>query len=269
MFGRGLASRDRETEHTMTTQKKLKQAIRSRARKTGESYTAARRQVLAARAPSTVGVPAPLAAAVPPSTSLPERAPKGAVTDAAARQKTGFGLEHWFAVLDAFGPGTRGHTDRAAHLYEVHSVPGWYAQGITVAYERARGLRQVNQSCTGSFQVNVSKTVRANVAEVVLALRDRRKRGRWLRGVDEGIAAALDQAFAAPKPREVKTKGENYAWLRFALEGTTVEIRITGKPTGASVVADNKDLPGPPAVAERRARWRRALTALGEHLAGA
>jgi hypothetical protein len=249
----------------MTTQKKLKQAIRARARKTGESYTAARRHLLASRAPK----PAPVSPAIEPSA---QSGPiKGAVSDATARAKTGHGLDHWFAVLDALGPGKRGHTDRAEHLHSVHGVPGWHAQGITVAYERARGLRQMNQSCTGGFQVTVSKTVAGSVAEVVAAIRDLHRRTAWLRPVDATLDAALEAAFGAAKPSVVKTKGDGYAWLRFKLEGRTVEIRITGKVDkeggkGASVVADNKDLATPADVEARRSRWKRAWQALATFL---
>ena len=45
-----------------------------------------------------------------------------------------------------------------------------------------------------------------------------------------------------------------------------VEIRITGKPTGASVVADNVGLADPAAVERRREQWRTALESLKSHL---
>ena len=64
---------------------------------------------------------------------------RGSVTDEKAREKTGHGLDHWFAVLDRFGGVEKGHSASARHLHDDHGVPGWYAQGITVAYERARG----------------------------------------------------------------------------------------------------------------------------------
>lgn len=238
----------------MTLQKKLKKAIRARSEKTGESYTAARRQVLLARdKPEEPPAPAPK----PPA--------KRQLSEKSVIEKTGHGFEHWFGVLDAFAG--KGHTDAAAHLYEAHGIPGWYAQGITVAWERERGLRQVNQSCTGKFQVSVSKTVRATVAEVADALRSPGRRADWLADADPGLVQALDAAFSGDKPREVKFKGD-YAWLRFRWDGNTVEIRITGKPTGASVVADNGDLPDPGLVEQRRAQWRTALEGLQRHLAG-
>lgn len=268
----------------MTQHKKIKQAIRARSQKTGESYTAARRQLLLARekkagttppaAPEPqAALPAPeipVAATPappvppPPRTASPAR---GGISEESVRQKTGHGLDHWFAVLDAFGAAARGHTAAAAHLNKEHGIPGWHAQGITLAYERAHGLRQMNQTCTGSFQVSVSKTVPATVAEVVDALKSAERRADWLRDADPALARALDAAFTGDKPREVKTRGD-YAWLRYPWDGRTVEIRITGKPKGASVVADNTDLIDSAQVEERRAQWRTALAGLLRHLGG-
>jgi hypothetical protein len=261
----------------MTQLKKLKKSIRSRSEKTGESYTAARRQVLLAhdKKAKTAEPSAPAAAAAitavpaPPASPPPARAAaaaKGSVSDEAARKKTGFGHDHWFAVLDRFGAAAKGHTAAAAHLHEQHGIPGWHAQGITVAYERARGLREMNQSCAGTFQVNVSKTVPASVAAVIEALTSAGQRADWLQGADPGLVQALDAAFTGDKPREVKTKGSDYAWLRFPWDGSKVEIRITGKPKGASVVADNSNLASPEQVEPRRAQWRVALEGLQRYL---
>jgi hypothetical protein len=265
----------------MTLQKKLKKAIRARSQKTGESYTSARRQVLLGRDKKAQATGSPLAPEPPavepepvpapaaqPSQSAPPTTKGGGLSDEAARKKTGHGLDHWFAVLDAFGAATKGHTATAAHLYNDHGVPGWHSQGITVAYERARGLRDVNQSCAGDFQVSVSKTVPVPVSEVVDALKSAERRAVWLKGADPVLVQALAAAFTGPKPREVKTKGENYAWLRFPWGASKVVIYINGKPKGATVVADNTSLADGDHVEQRRAQWRVALDGLQRHLAG-
>jgi hypothetical protein len=288
---RGLSSCDRETKH-MTQQKKLKRAVRARSEKTGESYTAARRQLLKSQekksaqaspteslphTPAIPATPAPRAAksTAPPTVktsrkkaaaSTPAASPRGQVSDDSARKKTGHGLDHWFAVLDAFGAAAKGHTAAAAHLYDAHGVPGWYAQGITVAYERVHGLREMNQACNGGFQVSVTKTVPAPVAEVVAALQSAKRRQAWLAAADPELARALESAFTGPKPKEVKSKGSDFARLRFRWGATTVEIRITGKATGASVAADNMGLSDAGQVEERRTQWRTALASLHQHL---
>jgi hypothetical protein len=253
----------------MTEAKKLKQAIRARSRKTGERYTAARRQLLERRFGR-----APKAAAARPNPPRPApeeaveaRSDRLAIGDAAIVKKTGHGYLHWFAVLDAFDVKAKGHAAAAAHLRKEHGVPGWHCQMITVAYERARGLRAVNQTCAGDFQVSVSKTVRASVSEIVSAFDDHSRRASWLRDTDEGLARALSAAFSGPKGKRVKVKDGRNARLRYAWNETSVEIRIAATTKGAAnVVADNTKLASASAVAERRAFWRVALENLKTHL---
>jgi uncharacterized protein YndB with AHSA1/START domain len=250
----------------MTEAKKLKQTIRARARKTGESYTAARRQVLSARAPHA----APTVAARghrSPAGEEPKASPaRLAMSDTAVAKKTGHGYDHWFAVLDAFGARGKGHAAAAGHLHTDHGVPGWHSQMITVAYERARGIRAVNQSCAGDFQVSVSKTIPAPVSAVVRAFSVRSQRASWLKAADAGLVRALTTALSGAKGKPVTVKDARNARLRYAWNDTKVEIRITATPKGsASVVADNTKLEGASEVAERRALWRVALDGLKAH----
>ena len=239
----------------MTQQKKLKRAVRARARKTGESYTAARRHVVRGGGGTTGAAPRRV-------TQAPPRKGESGVV-----KKTGHGYDHWFAVLDAFGAPTRGHTASAAHLYGDHGVPGWHSQMITVAYERERGLRALNQSCAGDYQVNVSKVVPVSVAEVVDAVRTARRRAQWLKGADVSLRRALEAALSGPKAREVKMKSRALAGLRYPWDSGRVEIDIAGKPNGrTSVVASMTKLAGPEEVEERRGQWRQALEGLKAYL---
>jgi hypothetical protein len=243
----------------MTQQKKLKRAIRARSRKTGESYTAARRHVVEAR-------PSPAVPPPPQASARPAR-PRARTGEAGVVKKTGHGYDHWFAVLDAFGAGAKGHTASAAHLHHDHAVPSWHCQMIAVAYERERGLRAMNQSCAGDFQVNVSKVVGASVAEVVDLLRSARRRADWLRSADPALRGSLEAALTGPRPREVKVRDRGLARIRYPWDGGAVEIAVMGKPNGrTSVVASMTKLAGPEEVEERRAQWRIALNGLKEHL---
>jgi hypothetical protein len=243
----------------MTQANKLKQTIRARARKTGESYTAARLQVLKARqrrAPA-----APVADDPKPAPRAPRMAERGTLSPANVIAKTGHDLDHWFAVLDTFGA-TRGHTALARHLALDHGVPGWYAQGITVTYERERGLRAVNQASDG-FQVSVTKSMATSVEDVTEALRSRTFRTRWLKASDSGLAQALAAGIEKPRGKGLFVRADGSAGLRFPWDGTTVEFRITPKPKGGiSLATANTKLADAKQVEDRRARWRAVLDAL-------
>jgi hypothetical protein len=166
---------------------------------------------------------------------------------------------------DAFGV-KQGHTKAAAHLYSKHGVPGWHAQGITVAWERARGLRVPNQSSTGDFQVSVSKTVPATVKQVAALLSDARRRAEWLEAAPAELRRALLAAFSGPKPRVVTIRDASYARLRYPWDRGTVEIYLYGKPRGVSVVAQNNGLADASLVETRRTQWRQALASLHAYL---
>ena len=189
----------------MTRARALKQVIRARAAKTGERYTTARRHVLKDLQQGTA-LPAR-----PRSTTAPQAAAagtsKGGVSDAKSLEKTGHGLDHWFDVLDRFGAVEKGHSAAARHLYEAHHVGGWYAQGITVAYERARGVRAINQRCDGEYEVSVSKVVAADTTEVIKAFTEARQRRRWVEGVDARLVQRARGRTRQPGVQGIRGQG--------------------------------------------------------------
>jgi hypothetical protein len=261
----------------MTRARVLKQTIRARAAKTGERYTTARRHVLNAIAKRTVSpslrvVAPPAAVETPPKprrSAATASTTKGGLSDAKAREKTGRGLDHWFDVLDRFGAVEKGHTAAARHLFDAHGVDGWYAQGITVAYERARGVRGVNQRCDGDYEVSVSKVLTAATADVIAAIVDSRQRRRWAGGLDPNLARALDAALGAKASKGFVTRPDGLARFRYKWGDTTVQFYLQPKPGDkVSVVVSNLKLASPAQVEERRATWRAALTALSKALAG-
>jgi hypothetical protein len=247
----------------MTRAAALKKIIRARAAKTGERYTTARRHILNERQrqppgssrPSTI--PAPGAAAAPS---------KGSISDAKSIEKTGHDLAHWFDVLDRFGAVEKGHTAAARHLHDAHRVPGWYAQGITVAYERARGVRAINQQRDGAYEVSVSKVVTGSVADVVKSFTGRR---RWMKDVDTDLTRALAAAIDGTGSRGFVVRADGQGRLRYKWAGTTVQFYLLPKPGGkVSVVVTNTGLPRAAMVDERRTQWRTVFKALAERLVG-
>lgn len=250
----------------MTRARALKQIIRDRAAKTGERYTTAPRHVLHELRlhPSSPARPAPVQVA----TNAPSA--KGQVSDAKAREKTGQGLDHWFAVLDAFGGVPRGHTALARHLFIDHGVPSWYCQGITVAYERARGARHVNQRCDGEYEVSVSKVLAATPRAVARALTDARRRKHWTPGVDADLMRSLATGLTGPSSKGVIVQPDGQGRFRYKWGDTAVQGMLLPKAGGkVSLVVTHSKLADATAVERQRAMWRTALEGLAQFLGAA
>lgn len=101
-------------------------------------------------------------------------------SDEAIQRQTGKTWAEWTSLLNAWGGADKTHTEIATYIVEAHGVDGWWAQGLTVGYERAIGRRAVGQRNDGSYSASVSKTVNASVDDVHAALVDEAKRAEWL-----------------------------------------------------------------------------------------
>ena len=150
----------------MTSQKVFKHRIRERMSKTGESYTAARRQIVLQRERVDMARTR-LASAV-------ELASNDRLTEV-----TGRGWDAWLSLLDGWNARDRTHRERVDYLLHEQRVPAWYAQALATGYERARGIRLKHQQATG-FTIYASKTVGVPVAILFEAFIDERIRERWL-----------------------------------------------------------------------------------------
>jgi hypothetical protein len=220
----------------MTSQKSFKSRVRVRMSKTGESYTAARRHLLKKLEPAPPAAPATEAirAHKPPEASL--------------RERTGHGLDEWFARLDAWGASERTHTDIARWLVTEHQVDSWWAQSLTVGYEQARGMRAPGQQRDGGFSVSGSRTVAVSVDRLFQAFADESIRHRWLPGIKLRVRTAT-----APKSFRAD----------WADGPTRIVAGFTPKGDAkAQVAVLHERLPDAAAAAEMKAYWRERLTAL-------
>jgi hypothetical protein len=212
----------------MTRNKAQKRATRARMTKTGERYTAARRHV------------------VKPEEKLPtEDLPQ---TDARLKEHTGKGWRSWLRILDDWGARERKHGEIARYLMEERGVPGWWAQTITVGYERARGLRAKHQTLSGSFQVSVSKTLPLAAGKLFRAFAETPQRNRWL----------------DPGTLKVRTKLEKRT-IRFDYRDGSSRVVAWFDPKDRSkttVTVQHEKLPDAGAVQEMRAMWKERLADL-------
>jgi hypothetical protein len=228
----------------MTVQKAFKQRVRARMTKTGERYAAARRQLLA---PAGEESPAetPAAEAAPAEAA---RVDLGMSSEALAR-RTGKGWDEWLALLDAWGAAGRKHPEIASYLRDDLGVDGWWAQGITVGYERARGMRAFGQ-LTDGFSASASKTVAVPVERLYEAFVDPELRRRWLPDAELAISSATVKAVHA-------------AWPHEGAPNARVDAGLTAKgPSKSSVAVQVRRLPDAAAAERTKAYWRERLAAL-------
>ena len=139
----------------MTKERSFKRRVRERMSKTGESYAAARSQTSRKRdrvQAAGVGL------AQTADRLSDDRPSDDRPSDDRVEEATGKRWEAWFSVLDRWGARERTHGETVAFLVEEHDVPGWWAQSITVGYERSRGMRLKHQQRDG-FAISASKTM--------------------------------------------------------------------------------------------------------------
>jgi len=214
----------------MTTQQSFKRRIRARMEKTGESYTAARAQLL----------PDP----------EPEYEPR--MSDEKVEAATGRVWRDWFDLLDDWGAVEREHKDIATWLNAEHGVPGWWAQTVTVEYERARGLRPLRGDRDGSHNVSASKAVGVPVERLFEAWSDPDLRARWLGD------AELSERTSRP-PRTAR-----YDW-----EDGSTRVIVGFEAMGEAksrVALSHERLPDEDEAARLKAFWRERLAALKTQL---
>lgn len=247
----------------MTRTRDFKQVVRARMTKTGESYTAARAALLkqapprSARAVSrSVAAPPLPAPAIAPPPAAPNVSPRdyariAGMSDESLKAKTGCGWEKWVHSLDYANAQAWPHREIARYVRETYKVPSWWAQTITVGYERVRGLRERGQVRGGSYRVQKSRTFDAGVGALYRATREPRLRAKWIPGVKLVLRSST------------VGKVVRFIWS----DGSSVEVRFTSKGRGrATLEIEHSRLPSKEEAELVRASWSARLDRLGEML---
>lgn len=247
----------------MTKDEAEKPAIRARMAETGERYTSARHYLLdqhrtaesSPEVPSVDGPTIPKPQAISSADApLPPRAANPGISDDAIRRGTGKGWDEWFAVLDAWGGPEQSHSEIARYLQDGHGVEGWWAQGVTVGYERARGIRTRYQHPDG-YSVSASKTYLVAVERLFAAFVDDALRDCWL------------QAGALRLRTCQQRRSARFDVLLPDAAGTRIEVYFTAKSEGKSSAAlQHSKLPNADAIEPWRAFWKAHLERLAARL---
>jgi hypothetical protein len=214
----------------MTTQKDFKRLVRGRMQKTGESYTAARVSLLAQdarrNAPaetnghasrsgaviSNNGSASAQNGAVAPNAPPVDFAKLAGMADEKVKAATGCTWDRWVWALDQVDAHQWPHREIAQYVHEKYKVPSWWTQTVTVGYERIKGLREIGQRRTGSWEASKSKTIAAGASTVFKSFKQPKLRTAWLPN-----KAAIRAS--------VPNKSLRITWD----DGTSVEVHLVSK----------------------------------------
>lgn len=214
----------------MVQKESFKRRVRSRMAKTGERYAAARAELLkqSKRKDGRVWL------------SPPE------MSDDAIRRGTKKGWDEWCELIDAWPGNSEGHAAIAAWVHDEFGVDHWWAQGVTVGYERITGRRLPNQRSDGLFGTSKTKTVAIQADELRALLID---------------ASNYEDLFTGCKA-ELRSKPATKV-IRIAIEPGMVLFTLTPASGGRTAVnVAHEKLPDVEAVDRWRFYWAEWLDAL-------
>jgi hypothetical protein len=238
----------------MPTNKDFKRVVRARMKKTGESYTAARAQLLrdkpkTKRASKRAASPSPRATA---SRDPARYAELAGMSDESVKKATGRTWDGWVTALDDAKADVWPHKHIAEYVHAEFNVPDWWTQMVTVGYERIKGLRARGQRRDGSYEASKSKVFPVPIGALFAAFADDDTRARWLTDVDPEVR------------HTAKNKSVRMRWP----DGSAVDVGfLTKGPTKSQVAIGHRKLASQADATRAKAFWTEKLTALGALLA--
>jgi uncharacterized protein YndB with AHSA1/START domain len=229
----------------MPSNKDFKRLVRARMSKTGEAYTAARANLFT-RAPRAEG--AGRAETRPAHSVLPAQfAVVAGMSDEAVKAKTGCNWRSWVNALDHVRANQWPHGAIAEYVYDKYQLDGWWAQMVTVGYERIRGLREKGQQRSGEYEATKSRTVPVSLSRLFRAFSQPRLRSQWLPNVTLTVRKATTN------------KSIRITWE----DGTSVEGWFTAKERSkAQVQVQHRKLPDRETANRLKRFWTERLDAL-------
>lgn len=154
------------------------------------------------------------------------------ISDEAVATRTGKSWAEWYRILNRWGAAEKGHKATAAWLHESRDLTPWWAQMVTVQYERERGLREKHQKPDG-YSVSVSRLVAASAPKAFDALSRPADLSRWFtRGARANVEVGGSYSnrdgdrgrfLAVARPRRLRMTWENEKHA----PGSIVEFAIT------------------------------------------
>jgi len=171
----------------------------------------------------------------------------------AIERATGRTWADWLRIFEAAGAAELPHPEIArvalAEMPESLENPGWWAQGVAIAFEHQIGLRVPGQSSTGDFRVGASRTLPLGRDDAI---------ERWV----ELFGESEHRGHAVESVRRSRT--EKRSFWRANLHGAG-KLEIAAEAKGedrTSVTVNHTGLSSPDELESWRAHWKHCLASL-------
>ncbi len=160
------------------------------------------------------------------------------------KKATGKDWDEWFALLKDEEAEKLAHSDIAELLTTKHNVPGWWAQTITVEFERQIGRRKVGQTGDGTFQTTTTKTMKGDLDQVFTL---------WLNQVRKTDHFNNQEFEEEPKI----SKSEKWRYWRVILKnGLKINVSVGYKAADKSILSlTTEKLPDQSSIKEWKDYW--------------
>lgn len=177
------------------------------------------------------------------------------INTASIEKATGKPWRQWVSELDGSGARDLSHTDLARKLYDQLDGKldnhGWWAQGITVAYEQHIGKRVPGQLANGLFELAVSKTV-ASPRDVLF-----RQVVEWFESQNQLNGCEL------LKPRSSKTPKRS-TWRCDFIDGSKFSATIEDNGEKSKLILSHTAVPTQQEADDWKSFWRDTAGRLAE-----
>ncbi len=173
-------------------------------------------------------------------------------------EATGHGKDHWYPILEEYAKESSIRKDVVMRLHNEHDIIAWWAQMTAVEWERDTGRREMNQSCSGSYQFSTQKTYPGDESAAWEALVGT----DWLEGMrfEEGHEFDVDGAHLTV--RAVRPGKLVRIWWQDDRGKSVREIQFWPKKEKCALRFQHQKLPEESDIAPLKSRWQVALAAI-------
>jgi len=165
---------------------------------------------------------------------------------ASIQKATNKSWEQWVEELDEGGARQMSHKDLAFKLYKqldgTIDNHGWWAQGITVAYEQHIGKRVPGQLANGLFEFAVSKTVAKSRVDLFAQTVE------WFEGQSELNGSEILKSRSSETPKRSN-------WRCNFIDGSKFSSTIEGNDQRSKLILAHTALPNKEDADEWKIFW--------------